>query len=128
MKNTLYNNTADKINKSNKAIKDNQNISNVKGMVKFDKISSNRNIGGYFEELAKKNQSPPVGFYHPTYSSMFRRTTNVFIKKRNNVKQLKTIKKYLLNKIITNYNQTEKLELFDTLNKTNIHNKDKYLY
>jgi hypothetical protein len=133
MKNTLYNNTADKINfnpnnKSNKAIRDNQNISNIKGMVKFDKISSNRNIRGYFEELAKKNQSPPVGLYHPTYSSIFRRTTNVFIKKRNNVKQFKTIKKYLLNKIITNYNQTEKLELFDTLNKTNIHNKDKYLY
>lgn len=134
-KNTIYNNTADKINykdnhnnKINNEIIDNQKIYNIKGMIKFDKISSNKNIGCYFEELAKKKQSPPVGIYHPSYSSIFRRTTNIIIKNKSESKKFNNIKKYLLNKIITNYNQTEQFELFNSLNKTNTINRYKKLY
>ena len=104
-------------NKSNKAIRDNQNISNIKGMVKFDKISTNKNIGCYFEEMAKKIVSPSIGIYHPNYSSIFSKTKNVFFHSTSKRKNPKIIKKALLNKIITNYNQTIKYELFNILNK-----------
>jgi len=114
------------INKRSMSIRENNKNNNVKGIIKFDKISSNRKIGGYFEEIAKKNQSPPVGIYYPSYSSIFRRTTNVFISnKKNKNKKFKNIKKNLLNKIITNYNQNKEFELFHSLNKANKDKNDK---
>ena len=90
---------------------------NIKGNVNFDKISTNKNIGCYFEEMAKKIVSPSIGIYHPNYSSIFSKTKNVFFHSTSKRKNPKIIKKALLNKIITNYNQTIKYELFNILNK-----------
>ena len=85
---------------------------NIKGNVNFDKISSNKNVGCYFEEMAKKIVSPPIGIYHPNYSSIFAKSQTVYFPRNT-----KNVKKTLLNKVITNYNQTIKYELFNILNK-----------
>ena len=93
-------------------------IKDLKGNVNFEKISSNKNIGCYFEELAKKNNNPPVGLYRPRYSTKFDRTTNVYFtneKSKNNLK----IQKKNKNKILTNFNPSVQYELFDFLNKRN---------
>ena len=93
-------------------------IKDLKGNVNFEKISSNKNIGCYFEELAKKNNNPPVGLYRPRYSTKFDRTTNIYFtseKSKNNLK----IQKKNKNKILTNFNPSVQYELFDFLNKRN---------
>ena len=97
--------------------KDSNSNRKIKGNVNFDKISTNKKIGNYFEEMAKKNKSPPVGIYHPIYSSIFERTTNIFFPC---IKNIKNEKKKYIHKVITNYNQTRQYELFNVLNKDGI--------
>lgn len=106
-------------NKHNNNLTLMNNTSNIKikGNVFFDK---NKKTDCYFEEMAKKNKSPPVGFYHPNYSSIFVRTTNIFFP---SIKKNKNVKKKLINKVIANYNQTIKYELFNILNQKNINKK-----
>ena len=114
-KNTLSNQST--LNKNiNLTFKDSCSYRRIKGNVNFDKISTNKNIGSYFEEITKKNKSPAVGIYHPCYSSVFARTTNIFFPN----KKSKNGRKKLLYKIITNYNQNVKYELFNILNKEDI--------
>ena len=100
--------------------KDSSSNRKIKGNVNFDKISTNKKVGSYFEEIAKKNKSPPVGIYHPIYTSIFERTTNIIFPCNKNNKNGK--KKYI-HKVITNYNQNGDYELFNILNNKGV-NKD----
>ena len=113
-KNTLSNqSTFNEIN--NLTVRDSTSFYKVKGNVNFDKISNNKNIGNYFEEIIKQKTSPAVGTYHPNYSPIFNRTANIIFqnKMKNNINR----KKKFLHKVIASYNQTRKYELFDILNK-----------
>lgn len=114
-KNTLSNNSTFNNDNNNLTVRDSTSFYKIKGNVNFDKISNNKKIGSYFEEIAKKRTSPAVGTYRPIYSSIFNRTTNIIF--QNKMKNDNNIKKKFLYKIITNYNQTRKYELFDILNK-----------
>ena len=112
-KNTLSNQSTFNDN-YNLTVRDSTSFYRIKGNVIFDKISNNKNIGSYFEEIAKKRTSPAVGTYRPNYSPIFNRTTNIFF--HNKIKNDKNAKKKF-HKIIASYNQTTKYELFDILNK-----------
>ena len=114
-KNTFYRSTLNNNNNTNLTIRDSSSIFKIKGYVDFDK--SSKKIICYFDEIAKQKKSPSVGTYHPCYSSIYERTTNIFFPIKKSLKKEKSVNKKLINKVIRNYNQTIQYELFDSLNK-----------
>ena len=108
--NTIYNNTHYN-NRANLTLRDHSSTINSKRKLYFNRIVNTKI--GYFEEMAKKNDNPKVGQYEPNYSTIYARTTNVFLPIRNKNKNLK---KKILKKIFSNYHKTTDYELFDTLN------------
>ena len=110
----------------NSEIKDNirnyNPIRNVKGIVDFNKISSNSHILSYFDEIAKNNNnSPPLGMYRPNYDYIEKKPVNIYLSKRDppspRIAQLK--------KIIYSYNISSEYKMVSTLNN---YNKPKYSF
>lgn len=116
--NTLNNKTI--YNKKANYTKRNYSSTNSKRKLYFNKIITNKKMG-YLEEVAKKNKNPPVGVYEPNYSTIFARTTNVFLPKK--IKN-KNLKKNLINKILANYHITTGYEILDSLNDNNNRNNN----
>lgn len=107
--NTNTNNTfSKKTNYTNFKEREHSNVYNIKGNVNFDKTLKS---GCYFDEIAKKRISPPIGTYHPSYSTVYARIRNVIFPTQ------KKIKRKCINKIIADYNKTIQYEMFNILNK-----------
>ena len=109
-----FNSKPNLIRRESQKVRDKSPVFNLKGIIKFDKISKKK--GCYFDELAKEKIGPPVGVYHPNYSTIYSRTKNIIfnIPKKENKKD---IKRKFIHKIITNYNQTIQYETSNALNK-----------
>ena len=54
----------------------------LKGNIDFNKLSSNKNIKSYFEEMANKEHYPPLGFYQPKYDSILSKTRDIYFSKK----------------------------------------------
>lgn len=88
-------------------------IRNIKGNIDFNKISSNPHICSYFEEIAKKHNSPPLGMYKPNYNSIFKKpVVDIYLNKRDPPPP-KLIK---LKKMMYNYKVPTQYEMFSILN------------
>ena len=96
-------------------------IRNVKGNVDFNKISSNSHILSYFDEIAKKNNNPPLGMYRPNYDYIEKKPVNIYLNKKDPPSP--TILK--LKKIIYSYNISSEYKMVSSLNN---HNKPKYSF
>ena len=88
---------------------------NVKGIIQFNKISSNKNAKNYFEKIInQKKDMPSLGFYRPNYSLVTNKTMNVFINSKKNEKNNMKITK--LKKILGSYNVRGEYQMFNLLN------------
>ena len=94
---------------SNTEVKDSFSSQNIKGLVEFNKMSSNLSIGSF---IPKKSLIPPLGFYKPRYESIETKTPEIYFVKKNPVitKQMK------LKKLLYDYNVSKDYELVPTLN------------
>ena len=91
---------------------------NTKGIVEFNKVSSNKNSQNYFEKIInQKKDMPSLGFYRPKYSFVTNKTMNIFFNNRKNEKN--NIKITKLKKILGSYNVRGEYQMFNLLN--NIH-------
>ena len=54
----------------------------IKVNIDFNKMSSNKKIKSYFEELANKDKNPPLGFYKPKYNSVMHKTRDIYFNKK----------------------------------------------
>ena len=93
----------------------------IRGNVDFNKISSNPHICSYFDEVAKKNNNPPLGMYKPNYNSVLKKpVVNIYLNK----KDPPSPKLAKLKKIIYSYDVSKEYKMISTLND---HNKNKSL-
>lgn len=84
----------------------------IKGNIEFDKLSSNKNIKSYFEDISKKNKNPPLGFYQPKYNSVLKKTRDIYFSK----KILFNSKQRKLKKIIYSYDVPINYQIAPSLN------------
>ena len=94
---------------SNSGIKDSFPSENIKGLVEFNKMSSNLNIGSF---IPKKSIIPPIGFYKPKYESIETKSPEIYFVKKNPV----ITKQMRLKKLLYDYNVSKDYELVPTLN------------
>ena len=94
---------------SNSGIKDSFPSENIKGLVEFNKMSSNLNIGSF---IPKKSLIPPIGFYKPRYESIETKTPEIYFVKKNPV----ITKQMRLKKLLYDYNVSKDYELVPNLN------------
>ena len=87
-------------------------IRSVKGNVDFNKISSNPHILSYFDEIAKKNNNPPLGMYRPNYDYIEKKPVNINLNKKDPPSQ----KKKKIKKIIFSYNVSSDYKMVSSLN------------
>ena len=52
----------------------------IKGLVEFNKMSSNLEIGSF---LNKKSIIPPLGFYQPNYDYVQTKSPQIYLKRKN---------------------------------------------
>ena len=94
---------------SNSEVKDSFSSDNIKGLVEFNKMSSNLNIGSF---IPKKSLIPPIGFYKPRYESIETKTPEIYFVKKNPV----ITKQMRLKKLLYDYNVSKDYELVPNLN------------
>ena len=85
----------------------------IKGNINFEKISSNKNIKSYFEEISKKIKNPPIGFYQPKYNSVMNKTRDIYFAKRT----LPTSRQRKFKKIIYSYDVPYNYQIAPSLNE-----------
>lgn len=85
----------------------------IKGNINFEKISSNKNIKSYFEEISKKIKNPPIGFYQPKYNSVMNKTRDIYFTKRT----LPTSRQRKFKKIIYSYDVPYNYQIAPSLNE-----------
>ena len=91
---------------------------NTKGILEFNKVSSNKNSKNYFEKIInQKKDMPSLGFYRPKYSFVTNKTMNIFFNNQKNEKN--NVKIMKLKKILGSYNVRGEYQMFNLLN--NIH-------
>lgn len=54
----------------------------IRGNTDFNKLSSNKKIKSYFEEVSNKFNNPPLGFYQPKYNSVLNKTRDIYFSKK----------------------------------------------
>ena len=84
----------------------------LKGNVDFNKLSSNKNIKSYFEEIANKEHNPPLGFYKPKYNSVLSKTRDIYFSK----KTLPSSRHRKFKKIIYSYDVPYNYQIAPSLN------------
>ena len=84
----------------------------IKGNVDFNKLSSNKNIKSYFEEISNKVKNPPLGFYQPKYNSVMSKTRDIYFKK----KALPSSRRRKIKKIIYSYDVPYNYQIAPSLN------------
>ena len=81
----------------------------IKSLVKFNKMSSNLEIGSF---LNKKSIIPPLGFYQPNYDYVQTKSPQIYLSRKNPV-----ITKHMkLKKLLYEYNVPKEYELITNLN------------
>ena len=95
--------------KSNSEIKDSFAPEKLKGLVEFNKMSSNLSNGSFIQN---NSNIPPLGLYKPNYESIEKKSPDVYLSKKNTVitKQMK------LKKLLYDYNVPKEYELVPKLN------------
>jgi hypothetical protein len=84
----------------------------IRGNIDFNKISSNKKIKSYFEEVSNKFKNPPIGFYQPKYDSILNKTRDIYFYK----KQLPSPRQKKIKQIIYSYNVHYNYEIAPSLN------------
>ena len=84
----------------------------IKGNVDFNKLSSNKNIKSYFEEISNKVKNPPLGFYQPKYNSIMSKTRDIYFRK----KSLPSSRRRKIKKIIYSYDVPYNYQIATSLN------------
>lgn len=84
----------------------------IKGNVDFNKLSSNKKIKSYFEEISNKVKNPPLGFYQPKYNSIMSKTRDIYFRK----KDLPSSRRRKIKKIIYNYDVPYNYQIAPSLN------------
>lgn len=84
----------------------------IKGNVDFNKLSSNKNIKSYFEEISNKVKNPPLGFYQPKYNSVMSKTRDIYFRK----KALPSSRRRKIKKIIYSYDVPYNYQIAPSLN------------
>ena len=92
----------------------------IRGNIDFNKISSNKNIKSYFEEVSNKFKNPPIGFYQPKYDSVSNKTRDIYFYK----KQLPSSRQKKIKQIIYSYNVHYNYEIAPSLNDRSKNNID----
>ena len=85
----------------------------IKGNVDFNKLSSNKYIKSYFEEISNKVKNPPLGFYQPKYNSVMNKTRDIYFSK----KALPSSRRRKFKKIIYSYDVPYNYQIAPSLNK-----------
>jgi len=86
----------------------------IKGNIDFEKISSNKKIKSYFEEIAKKIKNPPLGLYQPKYNSVMDKIRDIYFTK----KTLPSSRQKKLKDIIYSYDVPYNYQIVPSLNET----------
>ena len=94
----------------------------IKGNIDFDKISSNKNIKSYFDEVSNKGKNPPLGFYQPKYDSIMSKTRDIYFVK----KALPTSRQKQFKKIIYSYDVPYNYQIAPSLNERTKPNVEEY--
>ena len=94
----------------------------LKGNVDFNKLSSNKNIKSYFDEIANKEHNPPLGLYQPKYNSIMSKTRDIYFTKRS----LPSSRHRKFKKIIYSYNVPYNYQIAPSLNDRTIKADDFY--
>lgn len=94
----------------------------IKGNIDFEKISSNKNIKSYFEEISKKIKNPPLGLYQPKYSSVMDKIRDIYFTK----KALPSSRQRKLKNIIYSYDVPYHYLIAPSLNETPKNNNNDY--
>ena len=84
----------------------------IKGNIDFNKISSNKKMKSYFEEMANKDKNPPLGFYKPKYNSVMNKTRDIYFNK----KDLPSSKQKKFKQIIYSYDVPYNYQIAPALN------------
>ena len=84
----------------------------IHGNVDFNKVSINIRKKSYFDQVPKKQISPPLGHYHPKFDSILNKTRDIYLVR----KEIENTKKRKLNKIIYNYKKNSYYEIVTSLN------------
>lgn len=84
----------------------------IRGNIDFNKISSNKKIKSFFEEMANKTKYPPLGFYQPRYNSVMNKTRDIYFSK----KELPSPKIKKFKKIIYSYDVPYHYQIAPSLN------------
>ena len=96
---------------------------NIKGNVDFNKLSSNKNIKSYFEEISKNVKSPPLGFYQPKYNSIMNKIKrDIYFNK----KSLPSSRHRKFKKIIYSYDVPYNYQIAPSLNNREKKDVDEY--
>ena len=94
----------------------------IRGNIDFNKISSNKKIKSYFEELSNKFKNPPIGFYQPKYDSVLNKTRDIYFYK----KQLPSSRQKKIKQIIYSYNVHYNYEIAPSLNDRTKNNIEEF--
>ena len=94
----------------------------IKGNIDFEKISSNKNIKSYFDEVSNKGKNPPLGFYQPKYDSIMSKTRDIYFVK----KALPTSRQKQFKKIIYSYDVPYNYQIAPSLNERTKPNVEEY--
>ena len=94
----------------------------IKGNIDFEKISSNKNIKSYFDEVSKKIKNPPLGFYQPKYNSIMNKTRDIYFVK----KDIPTSRQRQFKKIIYSYDVPYCYQIAPSLNEREKPNTEAY--
>lgn len=94
----------------------------IKVNIDFNKLSSNKNIKSYFEEISKKVKNPPLGFYEPKYNSVLNKTRDIYFSK----KKLPSSRHRKLKKIIYSYDVPVNYQIAPSLNDKSKPNIQEY--
>jgi hypothetical protein len=94
----------------------------IKGNIDFEKISSNKNIKSYFDEVSHRVKNPPLGFYQPKYDSVMSKTRDIYFVK----KALPTSRQKQFKKIIYSYDVPYNYQIAPSLNERTKPNVEEY--
>ena len=94
----------------------------IKGNIDFEKISSNKNIKSYFDEVSKKVKNPPLGFYQPKYNSIMSKTRDIYFFK----KAIPSSRQRQFKKIIYSYDVPYCYQIAPSLNEREKPNTEAY--
>ena len=84
----------------------------IHGCVDFNKLSINIRNKSYFDQYPKKQNNPPLGHYHPKFDSVFNKTKDIYLTK----KEIENPKKRKLKQIIYSYKVNSNYEMVPSLN------------